>query len=60
MRPHPNAKGNLYQRQLFIERVLDEGLSVAEASIQIGDDQTRSRSVAGTRGSGSRPRRRAS
>ena len=34
--------------------------SCYEASIQIGDDQTRSRRVAGTRGSGSRERRSAS
>jgi len=34
--------------------------SCYEALIQIGDDQARSRIVAGTRGSGSRPRRIAS
>jgi hypothetical protein len=25
MRPHPKAKGNPYQRKLFVRRVLDEG-----------------------------------
>jgi transposase InsO family protein len=32
MRPHPKAKGNPYQRRLFIRRVLEESWSVAEAS----------------------------
>ena len=32
MRPHPNAKGNPYQRRLFVRRVLEENWSVAEAS----------------------------
>lgn len=32
MRPHPKAKGNPYQRRLFIRRVLEEEWSVAEAS----------------------------
>lgn len=32
MRPHPKAKGNPYQRKLFIRRVLEENWSVAEAS----------------------------
>ena len=36
MRPHPKAKGNPYQRRLFIQRVLDEGWSVAEASDAAG------------------------
>ncbi len=31
MRPHPKAKGNPYQRRLFVRRVLEEGWSVAEA-----------------------------
>ena len=31
MRPHPKAKGNPYQRRLFVHRVLNEGWSVAEA-----------------------------
>jgi transposase InsO family protein len=32
MRPHSNAKGNPYQRKLFIRRVLEQRWSVAEAS----------------------------
>jgi len=36
MRPHPKAKGNPYQRRLFIRRVLDESWSVAEASEAAG------------------------
>ena len=32
MRPHPKAKGNPYQRRLFVRRVMEEGWSVAEAS----------------------------
>ena len=36
MRPHPKAKGNPYQRNLFIRRVLEEGWSVAEASEAAG------------------------
>jgi hypothetical protein len=32
MRPHPKAKGNPYQRRLFVRRVLEQGWSVAEAS----------------------------
>ena len=36
MRPHPKAKGNPYQRQLFIRRVLERGWSVAEASEAAG------------------------
>jgi len=36
MRPHPKAKGNPYQRRLFVRRVLEEGWSVAEASEAAG------------------------
>ena len=36
MRPHPKAKGNPYQRELFVRRVLEEGWSVAEASDAAG------------------------
>jgi transposase len=36
MRPHPKAKGNPYQRELFVRRVLEEGWSVAEASEAAG------------------------
>jgi transposase InsO family protein len=36
MRPHPRAKGNLYQRRLFVRRVLEQGWSVAEASDAAG------------------------
>jgi transposase InsO family protein len=36
MRPHPKAKGNPYQRKLFIRRVLEEDWSVAEASDAAG------------------------
>ena len=36
MRPHPKAKGNPYQRKLFIRRVLEESWSVAEASEAAG------------------------
>lgn len=36
MRPHPKAKGNPYQRRLFVRRVLDEGWSVVEASDAAG------------------------
>jgi transposase len=36
MRPHPNAKGNPYQRKLFMQRVLDEGWSVLDASDAAG------------------------
>lgn len=36
MRPHPKAKGNPYQRRLFLRRVLDQGWSVAEASEAAG------------------------
>lgn len=36
MRPHPRAKGNPYQRRLFIRRVLEEGWSVAAASEAAG------------------------
>jgi transposase InsO family protein len=36
MRPHPKAKGNPYQRKLFIRRVLEEGWSVAAASEAAG------------------------
>lgn len=36
MRPHPKAKGNPYQRELFVRRVLEEGWSVAEASDAVG------------------------
>jgi transposase InsO family protein len=36
MRPHPKAKGNPYQRRLFIRRVLEEGWSVPEASEAAG------------------------
>lgn len=32
MRPHPRAKGNPYQRRLFIHRVVEEGFSVGRAS----------------------------
>ena len=31
MRPHPKAKGNPYQRGLFVRRVLEQAWSVAEA-----------------------------
>lgn len=36
MRPHPKAKGNPYQRRLFVRRVLEQGWSVAEASDAAG------------------------
>ena len=36
MRPHPNAKGNPYQRKLFMQRILDEGWSVLDASDAAG------------------------
>ena len=36
MRPHPKAKGNPYQRRLFVRRVLEQGWSVAEASDTAG------------------------
>lgn len=36
MRPHPKAKGNPYQRKLFVRRVLEQGWSVAEASEAAG------------------------
>jgi transposase InsO family protein len=36
MRPHPKAKGNPYQRRLFVQRVLEQGWSVAEASEAAG------------------------
>ena len=36
MRPHPHAKGNPYQRKLFVRRVLERGWSVAEASEAAG------------------------
>ena len=36
MRPHPKAKGNPYQRQLFIRRVWEQGWCVAEASEAAG------------------------
>jgi len=36
MRPHPNAKGNPYQRSLFVRRVLEEGWSVTAASEAAG------------------------
>ena len=36
MRPHPKAKGNLFQRKLFVRRVLEEHWSVAEASEAAG------------------------
>lgn len=36
MRPHSNAKGNPYQRKLFVRRVLEQGWSVAEASEAAG------------------------
>ena len=32
MRPHPKAKGNPYQRRLFVGRVLEQGWSVASNS----------------------------
>ncbi len=36
MRPHPKAKGNPYQRKLYLRRVLEESWSVAEASDAAG------------------------
>jgi transposase InsO family protein len=36
MRPHSNAKGNPYQRKLFVRRVLEQGWSVAAASEAAG------------------------
>jgi hypothetical protein len=30
MRTHPEAKGNPYQRRLFVRRVLEQGRSAAE------------------------------
>lgn len=36
MRPHPRAKGNPYQRRLFVRRVVGEGWSIAEASEAAG------------------------
>ncbi|MEE8581980.1 MAG: leucine zipper domain-containing protein, partial [Myxococcota bacterium] len=36
MRPPPKAKGNPYQRRLFVRRIQDQGWSVAEASEAAG------------------------
>lgn len=36
MRPHPKAKGNPYQRRLFVRRVLEQGWSVAAAAEAAG------------------------
>ena len=36
MRPHPRAKGNPYQRRLFIRRVTEEGMPVGEACEMAG------------------------